>query len=65
MKYEILSAITPETLVELVKILVREGWQPVGSHQVVVIYEEKMYRGDQHMSTIHKTQYTQTMIKNN
>lgn len=63
MKYEILSAITPETLVELVKILIREGWEPVGAHQVVVVHEQNRFRGEQHMDTIHKTEYSQTMCK--
>jgi hypothetical protein len=65
MKYKIVSASSPEGLSNTINLLIGEGWQPVGAHQVVIIHEQKRYSGMQHMDTIHKTEYSQTMINNN
>lgn len=65
MKYKIVSSSSPEGLSNTINLLIGEGWQPVGAHQVVVVHEQNRFRGDQHMDTIYKTEYSQTMIKNN
>ena len=40
-----------------------DGWEPVGSHSVVVIHSQNRYAGSQHMDTINETEYSITMQK--
>ena len=42
---------------------IEEGWQPKGSHKVVVIHEQLRYSGMQHKDTIIEREYSQTMFK--
>ena len=41
----------------------KEGWTPVGSHQVVIRREQNRFSGQQHMDTLNQLEYTQTLIK--
>jgi myo-inositol catabolism protein IolC len=43
--------------------LIKEGWEPKGSHQVVVIHSQNRYSGMQLMDTKHETEYSQTMVR--
>ena len=45
--------------------MINNGWEIVGSHQVVIRREQNRYSGSQHMDTLNQLEYTQTMIKNN
>jgi hypothetical protein len=45
--------------------LIKEGWEPKGSHQVVVIHSQNRYSGMQLMDTKHETEYSQTMVREN
>lgn len=65
MDYKILTSSNSHTLTENVRLLISEGWEPVGSHQVVVIHDQHRYRGTQHIDTTHETEYSQTLIKRN
>lgn len=65
MKYKIVSASSPEGLSNTINLLIGEGWQPVGAHQVVVVRKQNRFRGDQLMDTLNETEYSQTMINNN
>lgn len=65
MDYKILTSSNSHTLTENVKLLISEGWEPIGSHQVVVIHDQHRYRGTQHIDTTHETEYSQTLIKRN
>jgi hypothetical protein len=65
MDYKILTSSNSHTLTENVKLLISEGWEPVGSHQVVTIHDQNRYRGTQHIDTTHETEYSQTLIKRN
>lgn len=43
--------------------MIIEGWEPIGSHSVVVIHSQMRYSGTQHMDTLHETEYSITMQK--
>lgn len=63
MEYKIVSSHSPQGLSNTINLLIGEGWEPMGSHQVVVIHSQNRYSGSQHMDTKHETEYSQTMIK--
>lgn len=63
MEYKIISASSPQGLSVSVTNKIAEGWEPIGSHQVVVTHDQNRYRGTQHVDTTHETEYSQTMIK--
>jgi hypothetical protein len=65
MKYKIVTSSSPQGLSNTINLLVGEGWEPVGSHHVVIIHSQNRYSGMQLMDTKHETEYSQTMIKNN
>jgi hypothetical protein len=65
MDYKILTSKNPHTLTENVKLLIGEGWEPIGSHQVVIVHSQNRFRGTQQMDTLHETEYSQTLIKRN
>ena len=63
MEYKIVSSSSPEGLSVIVNNKINEGWEPIGSHQVVVVHDQNRFRGNQHVDTTHETEYTQTIIK--
>ena len=63
MNYKIISSSSPQGLTNTINNLISEGWEPVGSHQVVVVRDQNRFRGDQHTDTTHETEYSQTMVK--
>ena len=62
MKYHVVRAGDAQSLSDKVNLMIAEGWEPVGSHQVVVYHSQLRYAGMQHKDTQHDTDYTQTMI---
>jgi len=50
-------------LTQKVNELINEGWIPVGGHNVVNTHIQNRYSGSQHMDSVYKHEYTQTMIK--
>ena len=63
MDYKIVSSTYPEGLTSKVKELMEEGWKPIGGHSVVETHRQNRYSGSQHMDTIIKTEYSQTLTK--
>ena len=63
MDYKIVSSTYPEGLTSKVKELMEEGWKPIGGHSVVETHRQNRYSGSQHMDTIIKIEYTQSLIK--
>jgi hypothetical protein len=61
MKYQIVTSDSPHELTTKINKLIADGWKPIGSHQVVITREQNRYSGSQHMDTIYKAEYTQTM----
>lgn len=63
MEYKIVYAPSPEGLVKKVNEQMKEGWEPIGGHQVSEQHRQNRYSGSQHMDTIIKQEYSQSMIK--
>lgn len=63
MDYTVISSSSPSGLSQKVNEHVKDGWIPVGSHQVVETHRQNRFSGSQHMDTTITTEYTQTMIK--
>jgi hypothetical protein len=63
MEYKIVYAVAPSYLNNEVNNLIKEGWKPIGGHQVVVKHIQNRFSGNQHKDTINELEYTQTMIK--
>lgn len=63
MNYQIVNSHSTSDLTQRVNELIKEGWEPVGSHQVSETYHQNKFRGMDHVSTTIEREYTQTMIK--
>jgi hypothetical protein len=59
----ILTAGTPEGLNAKIKKYLEEGWECVGGHTGLALHSQLRYAGSQHMDTIHKAEYAQTIKK--
>ena len=46
-----------------IKEMQAEGWECVGSHQVVTTHSQCRYRGNQLGDTVYENEYSQTMRK--
>lgn len=60
--YKIVSASSPEELSNRVKSYIDNGWQPIGSHCVAEIHKQNRFRGTEHIDTIIKLEYSQTIF---
>ena len=65
MEYKVIYGGSPKELTDGVNTYLKDGWEIVGSHQVVVIHSQNRFRGDQHIDTRNEIEYSQTLIKNN
>ena len=63
MNYQIVNSHSTSDLTKSVNELIKEGWEPVGSHQVAETYHQNRLSGLVHISTVIEREYTQTMIK--
>ena len=63
MEYKIVYGDSPSEINTKVNEMINDGWEPIGSHQVVVRREQNRYSGSQHMDTLNQLEYTQTMCK--
>lgn len=63
MDYKIVTSTHSDGLTSKVKKMIEEGWKPIGGHSVVEEHRQNRYSGSQHMDTIIKTEYSQTLIK--
>jgi hypothetical protein len=63
MEYKIIHSGTAESLSNRVMDYIKEGWETVGSHYVVVTHQQNRFRGDQLVDTISTLEYSQTIIK--
>ena len=63
MEYKLITSSSPQGLNNTMNSLIKEGWEPKGSHQVVVIHSQNRYSGMLHMDTKHETEYSQTMVR--
>jgi hypothetical protein len=63
MEYKIVSGGSPSDLTTKVNEKLNDGWELVGSHQVVIHREQNRFSGQQHMDTLNTLEYSQTMCK--
>jgi hypothetical protein len=63
MEYKIVIGKTAYDLNNAVAELIKEGWSPVGSHQVVVRHIQNRFAGTQHKDAVYDVEYSQTMTK--
>jgi Domain of unknown function (DUF1737) len=63
MDYKVISSNSPEGLTGRVNEYINEGWKPVGGHSAVETHRQNRYSGTQHMDTVVKVEYSQTIIK--
>ena len=63
MEYKIVSGGSPTDLTFKVNERIKDGWELVGSHQVVIHREQNRYSGMQHMDTLNQLEYSQTMYR--
>jgi hypothetical protein len=63
MEYKIVSGGSPSELTTKVNERIKDGWEVVGSHQVVIHREQNRYSGMQHMDTLNQLEYSQTMCR--
>jgi len=63
MDYKILTSGSPDQLTTRVNEYIKEGWKPIGGHSVVETHRQNRYSGSQHMDTLIKVEYSQTITK--
>jgi hypothetical protein len=63
MEYKIVNGGSPNELTTKVNEKINDGWEIVGSHQVVIHREQNRFSGQQHMDTLNQLEYSQTMCK--
>jgi len=63
MEQKIIHSSSPEGLNSQIQKYIDEGWKPVGSHAAIVIHAQNRYAGKQHMDTLYKTEYSQSIQK--
>jgi hypothetical protein len=63
MEYKLVYGGSPSELTTKVNERIKEGWEIIGSHQVVIHREQNRYSGSQHMDTLNQLEYSQTMCK--
>ena len=64
MEYKVLSSSSPQGLTEKVNGHVAEGYTPTCGVIVNIIQSQNRFRGSQHVDTINKLEYVQSVIKN-
>ena len=63
MEYKVLTSSSPEGLTEKINNLIKDGWKPTGSHQVVEQHRQNRYSGSRHQDTLIKHEYSISMVK--
>ncbi len=61
--YHVVTSNHAEGLTSIVQEWIKNGWKPLGGHSVVETHRQNRYAGTQHMDTIIKVEYSQTMVR--
>ena len=61
MEQKIITSHSASDLNSKLADLIKEGWKPIGGHQVVVSHEQNRFSGMQHKDTIIEREYSQTV----
>jgi hypothetical protein len=59
---KVIYSSSPEGLNTKISEHINDGWQPVGSHTIAEEHHQNRFRGTQHVDTIIKSEYAQTMV---
>ena len=65
MEYKVIYASSPSEITKAVNKHIEDGWEIVGSHQVVTRHIQNRFSGMQHKDSIYEIEYSQTIIKRN
>jgi hypothetical protein len=60
LKYVVLKSKSSSKLTETVNEYIENGWEPSGSHQVII---SEVLRTPAHMPIVHRLEYSQTLIR--
>ncbi len=63
MNYIVINGHSVQDLTRRVNEHIKEGWTPIGSHQVVESHRQNRYSGQQWMDTRIEHDYSQTLTK--
>jgi len=64
MEQKIITARHASDLNKTIEEMIKEGWEPIGSHTVLTTLEQKVINGNLHKRTTFEYEYAQTMRKN-
>jgi len=64
MEYKVIVSSSPQGLTEKVNEHVVDGYTPTGGVIVNIIQSQNRFRGSQHVDTINKLEYVQSIVKN-
>lgn len=64
-EYKVVYGSSPSDLSKKVMDNLLEGFEPIGSHQVVTRHIQNRFRGEQHTESLYELEYSQTLIKIN
>jgi len=63
MEQIIITSNSSSELNKKIKEKIEEGFEPVGSHQVVTTHIQNRFSGTQHKDSLYRNEYSQTMRK--
>ena len=63
MEQKVITSSSAHGLNSKIKEMIDEGWEPIGSHQVITIHQQPRYRGNQLGDVQYEHEYSQTMRK--
>lgn len=63
MEQEIITSTHVNGLNAKMAELIKDGWEPIGSHTSTIVEEYAQYAGSQYKRTIRRHQFQQTMRK--
>ena len=58
MEKKIITSSSASGLNQKIADMQKEGWEPIGSHSVVVVHEQNRFAGTQHKDTIFEHEYS-------
>jgi hypothetical protein len=63
MEYKVLMSRNLDVFNQMINDYIKDGWEPLGSHQVIVSMSENNFRGDFNIGSVNEVEYSQTMVK--
>lgn len=60
-EFTVLTASSGETLSQKINEYLLQGWNTVGSHQVVLSHMQNRIAGSQHMDSLYRSEYSISM----